>query len=265
VARPRKDGLDYFPHDVDATTDPKLEPAILMYGAAAYAFYFVHLEYCYRSADLSIDVSAAETGVEMRAVIQQKLRISAVDYEKILQTLLRHGAFDAQTYSETGKLTSAGIHKRAEKVLQKREVEASRYAQKVSVAEMGVETPQSITKKRTAQNSKKKNSNSLISSIDFDVFWGSYPKKVGKDAAKKSFSKVKVELSVLLDAIEKQKRSEQWTKDNGQFIPNPATWLNQGRWEDELPETESEKKGGISDASTDSNKWGTLSAIKKLG
>ena len=23
-------------------------------------------------------------------------------------------------------------------------------------------------------------------------------------------------------------------KDNGQYIPNPATWLNQGRWEDEL-------------------------------
>jgi hypothetical protein len=28
----------------------------------------------------------------------------------------------------------------------------------------------------------------------------------------------------------------QWRKDGGQFIPNPATWLNQGRWDDQGPE-----------------------------
>jgi hypothetical protein len=27
--------------------------------------------------------------------------------------------------------------------------------------------------------------------------------------------------------------SAEWTKDGGQFIPHPATWLNQKRWEDE--------------------------------
>lgn len=30
-----------------------------------------------------------------------------------------------------------------------------------------------------------------------------------------------------------QKKSEQWTKSNGQFIPNPLTWINQGRWDNE--------------------------------
>ena len=34
--------------------------------------------------------------------------------------------------------------------------------------------------------------------------------------------------------MEYQKGSRQWRENNGQFIPNPATWLNQGRWEDEL-------------------------------
>ena len=28
--------------------------------------------------------------------------------------------------------------------------------------------------------------------------------------------------------------SAQWQRDNGQYIPHPATWLNQGRWDDEL-------------------------------
>lgn len=68
----------------------------------------------------------------------------------------------------------------------------------------------------------------------FDAFWAAYPKKVGKEAARKSFAKVRVPVDQLISAVERQKCSEQWTKDGGRYIPNPATWLNQGRWEDEL-------------------------------
>ena len=70
----------------------------------------------------------------------------------------------------------------------------------------------------------------------FDAFWVAYPKKVGKGAAEKAFSKLSPSLlPQMLSAIDAQKQSDQWKKDGGQFIPNPATWLNQRRWEDELP------------------------------
>ena len=72
----------------------------------------------------------------------------------------------------------------------------------------------------------------------FEEFWSAYPKKVGKKEACKAFKKVKEPLAVLLDAIKEQKLSEQWSKDSGRFIPNPATWLNQGRWEDHLERKE---------------------------
>ena len=68
----------------------------------------------------------------------------------------------------------------------------------------------------------------------FETFWKAYPRKVGKDAARRAFAKVKVPVETLVAAVEAQKSSTQWTKDNGQFIPNPATWLNQGRWQDEV-------------------------------
>lgn len=71
----------------------------------------------------------------------------------------------------------------------------------------------------------------------FETFWKAYPRKVGKDAARRAFAKVKVPVETLVAAVEAQKASTQWTKDNGQFIPNPATWLNQGRWEDEVADT----------------------------
>lgn len=42
-------------------------------------------------------------------------------------------------------------------------------------------------------------------------------------------------VEVLLQALEAQKRSRDWTKEGGQFVPLPATYLNQHRWEDERP------------------------------
>lgn len=71
----------------------------------------------------------------------------------------------------------------------------------------------------------------------FAEFWKVYPKKVGKEAARKSWMKVKPDKALfikMLEAVETAKKSKQWQKDNGQYIPNPSTWLNQGRWDDEL-------------------------------
>lgn len=71
---------------------------------------------------------------------------------------------------------------------------------------------------------------------DFDAFWTAYPRKTGKKAAFKAWRKAtdKPALDVIIKAIEARKQTEQWRKDHGQFIPHPATWLNQGRWDDEV-------------------------------
>jgi uncharacterized protein YdaU (DUF1376 family) len=70
----------------------------------------------------------------------------------------------------------------------------------------------------------------------FAEFWTSYPKKVGKGAAEKAWSKARINghAHAVMDALDAQKCSSAWSKDNGQFIPNPATWINQRRWEDDL-------------------------------
>lgn len=84
----------------------------------------------------------------------------------------------------------------------------------------------------------KKPSTEIVIGSDefyFDVFWQTYPKKTGKDAAIKSWNKLKPNLNDVLNALKWQKQSEQWQKNGGQFIPNPATYLNQGRWKDEPP------------------------------
>jgi len=71
----------------------------------------------------------------------------------------------------------------------------------------------------------------------WEQFWSAYPKKVGKEPAKRKWRTLAPNdklIAVILEALERHKRSEQWIKNGGQFIPMASTWLNQRRWEDEL-------------------------------
>ena len=68
----------------------------------------------------------------------------------------------------------------------------------------------------------------------FDKFWSVYPRHEGKQDAVKAFAKLKVDdamLETMINAILKQKQSDQWS--DPRFVPHPATWLNGHRWEDE--------------------------------
>lgn len=94
--------------------------------------------------------------------------------------------------------------------------------------------------KELTPNKNNKNEKKLYIG-HFDTFWKAYPKKVGKAAAEKSFKKLMVDkdlLDIMLKAIENQKQSRQW--QDKQFIPNPSTWLNQKRYEDEIEEEQEE-------------------------
>ena len=73
--------------------------------------------------------------------------------------------------------------------------------------------------------------------VGFDRFWSAYPRKVGKPAAirtwKKTWSKPNLVTSDgIMAGLERWKQTEQWQKEDGKFIPYPATFLNQRRWED---------------------------------
>jgi len=73
----------------------------------------------------------------------------------------------------------------------------------------------------------------------FDEFWKEYPNKKAKPLALRAWMKLKLDMSgetylEIMKSLEAHKKSFQWAKDAGQFIPHPSTWLNQRRWEDEL-------------------------------
>ena len=70
-----------------------------------------------------------------------------------------------------------------------------------------------------------------VSAQEFEQFWEAFPHKVGKKAAWRAWEKAtdRPALVILLQAIDRAKKGERWQRG---YIPNPATWLNQGRWAD---------------------------------
>lgn len=75
--------------------------------------------------------------------------------------------------------------------------------------------------------------------IQFNKFWELYPKKKSKQEAFKSFTKINLNkemFNLIIKQLELFKQTKDWKKEKGQFIPYPATWLNQKRWEDEINE-----------------------------
>ena len=73
----------------------------------------------------------------------------------------------------------------------------------------------------------------------FKAFWEIYPKKIGKGKAWEEWNKITVKKDENLVLTMKKvvimfMKTEQWQKNKGQYIPNPATWLHQKRWDDEI-------------------------------
>jgi|TARA_Y100000034_G_C6884891_1_gene406119 hypothetical protein len=99
------------------------------------------------------------------------------------------------------------------------------------------ERQQKDSRRHINKNVKKdKNVKNKIQMVGFEKFYLAYPKKKAKVVAKKSWDKLKPSSSLLqaiLKDIERRKKGDQWRKENGRYIPYPATYLNQCRWNDE--------------------------------
>ena len=98
-----------------------------------------------------------------------------------------------------------------------------------------------------SQESENKN-NTTTTETDtrdaFAEFWLAYPRKTAKGDAEKAWKRIRHSAeadAAIFAGLERYKRSGQWQRDGGQFIPHPATWLNGQRWNDEPDEAGPEK------------------------
>lgn len=151
--------------------------------------------------------------------------------------------------AESGKL--GGTKKQSESTF---EANGSKTEAKRKQNEASEKQEQTESKKENKKENKKEkegenkieieNKKKSYDADGFAAFWAAYPKKAGKADALKAWNKLKPDIVLqakMGEALTAQKKSPQWTKNNGQYIPMPSTWLNGRRWEDEAPQAQSQE------------------------
>lgn len=171
---------------------------------------------------------ADDNGNLDRSTKQIKAQIFPADdinCEPLIQELLAHGRLIE--YSVSGK-KYLHIHNFSKHQVINRPSKPHCPTYEPSVSTPGVIRDDSALKGREGKGREY---------TSFDVFWSSYPKKVAKQDALKAFLKLKLQngdFDKALSSLEAAKKSDQWRRDGGKFIPHAATWLNGRRFEDEV-------------------------------
>jgi len=127
---------------------------------------------------------------------------------------------------------------------------------KVSPPLVTTPTPPLVTKqvhikdvlKRGTEKRFEKMSLSRESESQFEYFWQIYPRKEGKESARKYFKAAYAEheanpsinrklMGLIEEALGWQKELDEWQRDSRRWIPKPTTYLRDKRWLDERPRT----------------------------
>ena len=113
MARPHKQGLSYFPHDTDAANDGKIHSLVAMFGTEGYAFYFILLENIFRTENGRINCGKPCE----KAGWAKAIGITVEKFNSILEIALEVGCFDKVIFENEKVLTSNGVQKRIESIL----------------------------------------------------------------------------------------------------------------------------------------------------
>ena len=157
MARPRKTGLAYFPHDCDASSDDKIEALRAVHGNDGYVFYFIILERVFsrENPEINLRIPAA------KLALIKKVNVTPEKFDEILATALEIGAFDKEIYTEKGVLTSNGIQKRFETVAKLRASWRNKKSKRVFQGENQGENPEKTRGKIPQKEKEKENINNI--------------------------------------------------------------------------------------------------------
>lgn len=100
-------------------------------------------------------------------------------------------------------------------------------------------TKQDKTRQDNTRQDESRQDNTTLSCDaqgGFDAFWNAYPRHTGQREARDAYEEVCHDgdtASKIIEAVNRQKRTDEWRRDGGRFVPAPAKWLIGRRWNDE--------------------------------
>jgi len=233
MSRPTKQGIDYFP--IDVQFDEKIELLISELGSDALSTLVTIWQLAYQNNGYYV-----ENGKDLQLLIRRRIMLDLDTIEKVINVCLERGIFNQSLHEKYNILTS--------KAIQKRYFIASRLKKKINIVknyllvdvndvgnatwvgvnDVGNATNVEVDVKEDVKGKVKEETNK----IDFDTFWDLYDKKVGdKTKLKKKWDKLSLEIQTkALEHITEYKKAQQ----DKQYRKNPDTYLNNKSWNDEI-------------------------------
>lgn len=245
MARPIKEGLDYFPLNV--VLNSKFEIIEARFGIKGFAVIVKLFQHIYGTKGYY-----CEWDEDVLFVFAKRIGVGANSVSEILDTSLKKGIFNKDMYEKYSILTSEGIQQRYveakrggyERICKKyllisvpkTEENGSETGVNVTKTEVNVTASTQRKENKTKENKIKQNRTKEL----FEKVWSVYPKQFKRQEALEEFCSLDVSAELadrMVKSIEKQKGQENWKIENGRYIPFLVNWFKNRRWEDEIIES----------------------------
>jgi hypothetical protein len=208
--------MKWFKHFTDSLSDPFIEELMDNYSHAGYVAWFGLIEIICKENKYNV------TGdLEISPIyLKRKLRISTAKLEQIFGFCQTKGKLLFNISKEKWVFKFAKVAELKDNYTKNLQATGKKVSLEVEV-------------------DKKKKEKKKKPLAGFEDFYKAYPKKKSKGQAEKTWNKLSPDnnlLTLILTALEAAKKSEDWLKEDGKYIPHPSTWLNAKGWEDEIVE-----------------------------
>jgi len=244
MARPAKEGLEYFPLDVDIHEDDKLVVVIGKFGTLGFGIVIRLLMEIYKNGYFYPWTEREQYAFSNRVSVD----INTVS--NVINECIKWGFFDRKLLEEHSILTSHGIQKRYLIATVRRvyrelipeyalvQIDVSDDKNDVSVdinavndSKMSAESTQSKVNKKKVNKSENKETYSS----EFEDFWSKYPRKIGKTECFKKWQRVVkdgVSPELIIKCAENYSKQCIEHQTEERFIKHPKTFLNEDRYKD---------------------------------
>lgn len=236
----------YFPHDSNARNDPRLLMLRAKHGPAGYGVYFMLIEMLREQSGYKIEngpllYPSLALGIGCTPEVLKPIIDDCVTFEilkldthlyseSLCRRMMKLSAIQAER-AEAGR--NGGLSTQS-----KREANVKQTPSKRAIKLQPVEKSREEKSREENVSPSPAEAGGAVGAAQepFNDFWKAYPNRVGKAAALRIWKRLRPTqdlVATILAAVERQKTCDQWIRESGRFIPNPTTWLHQGRWDDE--------------------------------
>ena len=184
-------------------------------------------------------------------------KVKEKDIESALNGLAALGC--VELYSVNGKpyysFPTWGAHQRIRNSVQKFPSPDEKDALRQVAASCGESRLESNPIQSQKESESESNPNTEDAySVDFELFWKEYPRKIDKQKAYRSWKKISVN-----EYLDIAKGLEKWNaywkeRNEPEYIPHPTVWLNNRRWEYEPPKITKKRNAALNYQQKELNK-----------